>query len=93
MSTMGYGPGYRVLVDTKRRLTLPAALLAEAGIDATHELAARADGHGRIILEDPLKVLAAFQNSVAHGMRELGGSGSLVEDLLADRVADARTGD
>jgi hypothetical protein len=93
MSMTGYSTGYRVHVDAKRRPTLPAALLAEAGIDATHELVARADGLGRIILEDPLEVLAAFQNGVTEGMRELGETGSLVDDLLADRVADARAGD
>jgi len=80
---------YRVRVDTKRRPTLPSALLAEAGIDATHELVAHVDGRGRIVLEDPLVVLAAFQDSVARGMREAGQSGSLVEELLADRAADA----
>jgi bifunctional DNA-binding transcriptional regulator/antitoxin component of YhaV-PrlF toxin-antitoxin module len=93
MSIMGYSTGYRVRVDAKRRPTLPAALLAEAGIDTTHELIARSDGRGRIVLEDPLEVLAAFQNSVAEGMREVGESGSLVDDLLADRAADASTGD
>lgn len=93
MSTMGFSPAYRVHVDAKRRPTLPAALLAEAGIDATHELVARADGHGRIVLEDPLEILAAFQNSVADGMRDLGTTGSLVDDLLADRAADASAGD
>jgi bifunctional DNA-binding transcriptional regulator/antitoxin component of YhaV-PrlF toxin-antitoxin module len=93
MSMMGFSTGYRVHVDAKRRPTLPAALLAEAGIDATHELVARADGHGRIVLEDPLEILAAFQNSVADGMRDLGTTGSLVDDLLADRAADASAGD
>ena len=49
---------------------LPAGFLAEAGTVATHERVTRADGPGRIALEDPVEVLAAFQNSVAEGMRE-----------------------
>jgi len=36
--------------------------------------------------------LAAFQDSVAVGMAELGESSSLVDDLLADRAADPSTG-
>lgn len=46
-------------------------------------------------LDDPireLEVLAAFQNSVAEGMAKVGESGSLVDDLLADRAADVSTG-
>ena len=81
---------YRLPLDAKRRPTLPAALLAEAGIDATHELVARADGPGRVVLEDPLSVLAAFQAAVVEGKRLHGFEGSLADDLLADRAADAR---
>jgi len=36
--------------------------------------------------------LDAFQNSVAQGMAAVGESGCLVDDLLADRTADASTG-
>ena len=52
-----------------------------------------AEGHGSIVLEDPLETLAAFQNSVADGIRDLGTTGSLGDDLLADRAADASAGD
>lgn len=80
---------YRLPLDGKRRPTLPAALLAEAGIDATHELVARVDGPGRVVLEDPLSVLAAFQSRVVKGKQARGFEGSLADDLLADREADA----
>jgi hypothetical protein len=85
----GFTVGYRVQVDAKRRPTLPAALLAEARIDPSHELVARADGLGRIVLEDPLAVLASFQADVLAGKSRLGNQGSVVEELLADRAADA----
>ncbi len=83
------GSSYRLPLDAKRRPTLPAALLAEAGIDATHELVARADGPGRLVLEDPLSVLAAFQGRVVEGKQARGFEGLLADDLLADREADA----
>lgn len=51
------GMKYRVRMDGKRRPTLPAALLDEAGIDPAHELVAYADGHGRVVLEDPTVML------------------------------------
>ncbi len=89
MGAVGFSNGYRVHVDAKRRPTLPAALLAEANIDPSHDLVAHADGLGRIVLEDPLAVLAAFQDDVLAGKAEQGIDTCLVEDLLADRVADA----
>jgi hypothetical protein len=89
MDTVGFSTGYRVHVDSKRRPTLPAALLAEAKIDASHDLVAHADGLGRIVLEDPLAVLAVFQDDVLAGKAEQGNDTSLVADLLADRAADS----
>jgi bifunctional DNA-binding transcriptional regulator/antitoxin component of YhaV-PrlF toxin-antitoxin module len=80
--------GYRVTMDSKRRPTLPAALLEEAGIDPASELIAHADGKGRIILDDPQAMLAAFQTAVLQGMAETGFTGSAVDDLLADRATD-----
>jgi DNA-binding transcriptional regulator/RsmH inhibitor MraZ len=79
---------YRLRLDGKRRPTLPASLLDDAGIDPAHELVARTDGHGRVVLEDPLVMLAAFQDAVAADKRTHGIVGSLVDDLLADRAAD-----
>lgn len=87
-TTAGFSTGYRVRVDGKRRPTLPAALFTESGIDPTHELVAHADGHGRILLEDPMAVLAGFQADVAEGLRNSGQTRSLVDDLLEDRAAD-----
>ena len=80
--------GYRVSLDAKRRPTLPAALLREARIDPTHELIARADGEGRIVLEDPSALLAAFQSEVLAGKAHHGVTGSLADDLMEDRAAD-----
>jgi len=79
---------FRVGLDAKRRPTLPAALLREAHIDPSHDLIARADGEGRIVLEDPVAMLAAFQSAVLAGKAERGFVGSLADDLLADRAAD-----
>jgi hypothetical protein len=80
---------FRVGLDAKRRPTLPAALLREAHIDPSHDLIARADGEGRIVLEDPVTLLASFQSAVLAGKAERGETGSLADDLLADRAADS----
>jgi hypothetical protein len=86
---LGFSVGYRIRFDSKRRPTLPASLLEEAGIDPTHELVAHADGRGRLVIEDPAELLASFQAAVAAGVRQAGVTGSLVDDLVADRAADA----
>lgn len=80
--------GFRVTLDAKRRPTLPTALLRAAQIDPTHELIARPDGEGRIVLEDPEALLRAFQSAVLAGKAERGVTGSLADDLLAERAAD-----
>ncbi|WP_459642073.1 hypothetical protein [Kineococcus sp. NUM-3379] len=42
---------YPVRLDAKRRPTLPAELLAEAGVSPESELVASTDGAGRIVVE------------------------------------------
>ncbi len=84
---------YRVHLDGKRRPTLPAALLADAGLSSTRELVAHTDRTGRVILEDPLVMLARFQRAVAADKHNHGMTTSLVDDLIADRAADPSTSD
>ena len=79
---------YRLRMDGKRRPTLPAALLDDAGISPTHELVAYTDGRGRVVLEDPLVMLTAFQHAVVEGKQANGIAASLVDELIADRAAD-----
>lgn len=77
-----------VTMDSKRRPTLPAALLKEAGLADARELLVVVEGPGRIVLQDPDVALADFQNQVAAGVRESGFEAELDSDLLADRSAD-----
>jgi hypothetical protein len=80
---------YRVHLDDRRRPTLPPALLAEAGIaPGAHEMIARVDGRGRVVLEDPMTLLLALQDEVADGKARLGIDVDLVDDLLDDRASD-----
>jgi bifunctional DNA-binding transcriptional regulator/antitoxin component of YhaV-PrlF toxin-antitoxin module len=79
---------FNVSVDDKRRPTLPAALVREAGVEGVRELVARVDGPGRIVLEDPATLLAAFQAKVAQGRAGAGGGVSMADRLAADRAAD-----
>lgn len=85
----GFATGYRLRFDAKRRPTFPPALLEEAGIDTTHEVVAHVEGPGRVVLEDPLVLLAAFQAEVAKELKEAGYSGDLSDELVAERAAEA----
>ena len=86
---LSFTASYPVRLDNRRRPTLPSALLEEAGIVVgSHELVARADGPGRVILEDPVALLAALQESVAASKRVHKIHGSLVDRLLQDRRDD-----
>jgi bifunctional DNA-binding transcriptional regulator/antitoxin component of YhaV-PrlF toxin-antitoxin module len=84
--------GHRLRFDAKRRPTLPSALLEEAGIDTSHEVVAYVDGPGRIVLEDPLVLLAAFQAEVAKELAETGYQGDLSHELIAERATDGLSG-
>jgi bifunctional DNA-binding transcriptional regulator/antitoxin component of YhaV-PrlF toxin-antitoxin module len=81
--------GFHVHLDTKRRPTLPARLLEDAGLVGVDDLLARADGPGRIVLEDPAAMLSALQDRVAAALEESGETAeSVIDSLLADRAAD-----
>ena len=80
---------YTVRLDNRRRPTLPVALLEEAGIAVgEYELVARADGPGRVVLEDPRALLVVLQAGLAANKRARNISGSLVDHLLQDRRDD-----
>jgi hypothetical protein len=81
---------YRVHLDDRRRPTLPAALLFEAGIEANvHELVARSDGPGRVVLEDPLAQLMALQELVALETSARDATRDLALELIEERRADS----
>ena len=80
---------YRVRLDNRRRPTLPTALLDEAGIDDEGaELIARADGLGRIVLEDPLSLLREVQATIAAEMVENHDTTDMAMELIAERQFD-----
>lgn len=85
----GFATGYRLRFDAKRRPTFPPSLLEDAGIDPSHEVVAHVEGPGRVVLEDPLVLLAAFQAEVARELEETGYTGDLADELIADRAAEA----
>lgn len=81
---------YRVRLDSRRRPTLPTALLAAAGIDdAGAELIARVEGPGRVVLEDPLALLREVQATIAAEMAERHDTCDLAMELIAQRQLDA----
>lgn len=88
--TSNFETSYRVRLDSRRRPTLPAALLDEAGIDdGGVELVARAEGPGRIVLENPLSLLREVQAAIAAEMVENRDTADLAMELIAERQLDA----
>jgi hypothetical protein len=83
---------YRIVVDSKRRPTLPAQLLREAQLPEVKELVAHVEGPGRIVLEDPGAALGRLQAAIADGKRRRHRSDSLERSLLEDRASDASLG-
>jgi bifunctional DNA-binding transcriptional regulator/antitoxin component of YhaV-PrlF toxin-antitoxin module len=79
---------WQVALDAKRRPTLPAALLEEAGISPADALVAHADGEGVIVLETRAAVRRRLQQRYADGRRRAGRTGSAAEELIAERAAD-----
>jgi hypothetical protein len=87
--TSNFGASYRVRLDSRRRPTLPTALLDEAGIDDDGtELIARVEGPGRIILEDPLSLLREVQATIAAEMAASHDTTDLAMELIAERRLD-----
>jgi len=87
--TSNFETSYRVRLDSRRRPTLPTALLDEAGIeDEGVELIARAEGLGRIVLEDPLSLLREVQATIAAEMVESHDITDMAMDLIAERQLD-----
>jgi len=66
---------------------LPARLLQDAGLVGVDELVARADGPGRIVLEDPDAMLRALQDRLAGALGDESAA-SVVDSLLGDRATD-----
>jgi antitoxin component of MazEF toxin-antitoxin module len=77
-----------VALDVKRRPTLPAALLEEAGIAPSDALVAHTAGEGVIVLETRAAIRRRLRERYAEGRRRTGRSGSPVQELLAERAAD-----
>jgi len=63
-------------ISSKNQITIPAAELRAAGLEAGQRLVARADGPGRVILEREHDVLADFAGALTgvyadHGLEAL----------------------
>jgi bifunctional DNA-binding transcriptional regulator/antitoxin component of YhaV-PrlF toxin-antitoxin module len=78
-----------VALDVKRRPTLPAALLEEAGIAPTEALVAHSAGEGVIVLETRAAIRRRLRERYAEGRQRVDRSGSAAEELLAERAADS----
>ncbi|PWJ54916.1 hypothetical protein SAMN06264364_105125 [Quadrisphaera granulorum] len=85
-------------LDSRRRPTIPAALLDAAGVEAGEGMVARVEGPGRIVLESTGSVLSKLQRAVTEGMAAVAATEgrdpaaavttTALEEVAADRAAD-----
>lgn len=82
-----------VQVNPQGRVTIPAALRSELGFEPGTTVVAYIED-GRLVLEHRAHVLARLQQSVLAAAAGIGHeSGSVVDELLADRRVEAAAED
>jgi bifunctional DNA-binding transcriptional regulator/antitoxin component of YhaV-PrlF toxin-antitoxin module len=86
-STPPTAASYTLSVDSKRRPTFPAQLLADAGIGADELLVAHAEGQGRIVLETRAAVKRRVQQRF-QSAAQAAGRKKIVGELIEERAAD-----
>lgn len=79
--------GYEVTLDSKRRPTLPAALLSQAHIQPGDELIATTGGEGTIVLRSREAALAQARANIQSGFKAPVEPGA-VERFKQDRLAE-----
>lgn len=82
------GASWEVALDSRRRPTLPAELLAAAHVAPDERLVARPDGDGRIVLETRAAIRTRIRARFKEERAREGRKGSAVEELLAERRRD-----
>ncbi|MFC7497061.1 MULTISPECIES: AbrB/MazE/SpoVT family DNA-binding domain-containing protein [unclassified Nocardioides] len=79
--------GYEVTLDSKRRPTLPAALLSQVHIQPGDDLIAVPGGEGTIVLRNREAVLAQARANIQSGFKTAVAPG-VVERFKQDRLAE-----
>lgn len=64
MTKVKHGRRGATTISSKNQITIPAAELRAAGLEAGERLIARADGPGRVLLERERDVLAEFAGAL-----------------------------
>jgi AbrB family looped-hinge helix DNA binding protein len=77
-----------VEVNPQGRVTIPAPMRAELGLTSGARMVAYIED-GRLVLEDGAHLLARIQDHVMQAAVEQGHTGSVVDELLSDRRAEA----
>ena len=78
-------------ISSKHQITIPAAELRAAGLEAGERLVARADGPGRVV--EPVKMLPQSENTPIVGSDSLKNSVSVEKTVIEDRQLCLFTGD
>lgn len=77
-----------VEVNPQGRVTIPAQMRSELGLTPGSKVVAYIED-GRLVLEDRAHLLARIQDQVMQTAAEQGHTGSVVDELLAERRAEA----
>jgi AbrB family looped-hinge helix DNA binding protein len=70
------------------RVTIPAQVRRAAGIEPGQTLVVYVE-NGRVVIEERAHLLARIQDEAITAARAAGHTGSAVDELIADRRADA----
>lgn len=70
------------------RVTIPVQVRRAAGIEPGHTLVVYVE-HGRVVIEERSHLLARIQEEVRAADEAAGHTGSAVDELIAERRADA----
>lgn len=75
-------------VNPQGRVTIPAQMRAELGLVPGSKVVAYVED-GRLVIEDRAHLLARIQDQIIQAAAEHGHTSSAVDELLADRRAEA----
>jgi AbrB family looped-hinge helix DNA binding protein len=81
-------PRSELSATTDGRVTIPAQVRRAAGIEPGQTLVVYVEG-GRVVIEERTHLLARIQDEVISAATAAGHTGSVVDELIADRRAEA----
>lgn len=81
-------PSAELSATSDGRVTIPAPVRRAAGIEPGQALVVYVD-NGRVVIEERAHLLARIQDEAIEAAAAAGHTGSVVDELIADRRAEA----